>query len=44
MKRIRQLWFSVAACCALLITAVPVAAQVTETGTIEVGFDILLLG
>ncbi len=36
MKTIRRFWPSIVAVCALLIAATPVAAQVTETGTIEV--------
>ena len=36
MKTIRQFWPSVVAVCALLAVAQPAAAQVTETGTIEV--------
>ena len=36
MTSIKQFWLSVAACCALMTAALPAAAQVTETGTIEV--------
>ena len=36
VKTIRRFWPSLLAVCALLVVALPAAAQVTETGTIEV--------